>query len=73
MQLERLVGFGRAALEERDADVVWARGHERTRAQARVDLIRRRRHVRVGRQVVILAADPCDEHALAVDRDLELV
>ena len=31
------------------------------------------RHVRVGRQVVLLAADLREEHALAVDRDLELV
>ena len=73
VQLERLVRFGGTALEKRDGDVVRAGRHERPRAQSRVDLVGGGRHVLVGQRVVRLAADLRQEHALAVDGDLELV
>jgi hypothetical protein len=39
----------------------------------RVDLVGRGRHVRVGHRVVLFAADLRQEHALAIDGDLELM
>ena len=73
MQLERLLGFRAAPLEERDAYFVRAGRNEHARAQPLVDRVRGRRHVGIRRLVVFLSAHLRDEHALAVDADLELV
>ncbi len=73
MQLERLVRLGLALRDERDRHVVRPGRNEHARPQALVDRVRGRRHVRVGHRVVFLAADGREEHALAVDRDLDVV
>ena len=73
VRLQRLVGLRRVATHERDADHVRPGFHLDPRLQPLVDLVGGLRHVAVGREVVGLAAHLHQEHALAVDGDLELV
>jgi hypothetical protein len=73
VRLQGLVRFREVAADEGHRHRVRAGLDRYLGLEAFVDLVRRLRHVRVGREIVFGAADLREEHALAVDRDLELV
>ena len=72
-RLERFIGFGGVASNERDADVPRAGLDVDTFSESSVQRIFRNPKIRIGELVVVFSAHRRQKHADAVDRDLELM